>query len=235
MSSLEWFTRLENAIRISLPEISSEFDEFGIHFETNTTEIHPTFSFYMDTGEYIHEFCVIQFDPVNQEFYAYHYNEEVELDSKVLFNELDEMLQFIYDSCVEFLEDFYEDGDTEFDEELFLLNDDNEPYEETLDDGTDLAYELAEEDPEIEWISNDKHIHIENNHFDDETQFMIHLKMGVDLQSGDAILYRNVITKSADGETEATNYFSFTLDEAAYISDLLDDYVTYHNREDIDE
>lgn len=235
--SLEWFYRMENAIRITLPEISAEFDEFEILFETNTTEPHPIFSFLMTTSEQIYEFCVIQFDPINQEFYSYHYNEEVELDSKVLFSDLDEMLQYIYDSLLEFMDDHDENDDDlnfvdELEQEFLIYSDDDEEDVDLplFDQGEEaVVYTTVDDENDIDWISNDKHLHIESNHLDHTHQFMIHLRMGVDPETGDGILYRNIVTKNED-DMEETVYYPFKEEEAAYMIDLLNDYLNYLNK-----
>ena len=84
MSSLEWFYRMENALKIKVPEVNGLMNDYVIEMTTDTTEYHPCFSFFVEMDDRLFEFCLIQFDPVYQEFYSYYYNEEFALDSKVL-------------------------------------------------------------------------------------------------------------------------------------------------------
>ncbi|MEK6454235.1 hypothetical protein [Caldifermentibacillus hisashii] len=40
MSNLEWLSRIEQAISISLPEVSAKFDDYEIRLTVNTTKKH---------------------------------------------------------------------------------------------------------------------------------------------------------------------------------------------------
>lgn len=221
MSSFEWFARMENAIRNNLPELSAKFNTHEIQLKTNITELHPSFSFYMEDDEKIYEFCVIRFDPVNQEFYSYYYNDEIELDSKVLFSELEEMTMFVYDAFVEFL--------NEVDEEF--VNDNTYDWNEEEDYSDKLPYsEIEVSNENIEWITNDKHIEIEQNW--GEHHYSIHLRLGVNINTGDALLYRSVLTQNEEGEEiQETSFFSFKEEEISYLLDSLNNYVNYIGQE----
>ncbi|WP_033828958.1 alpha/beta hydrolase family protein [Bacillus andreraoultii] len=226
MSSFEWFTRMENAIRNNLPELSAKFNAHEIQLKTNSTELHPSFSFYMEDDEIIYEFCVIQFDPVNQELYSYYYNDEYELHSKVLFSELEEITTFVYDAFVEFL--------SEFDEELendhaYDWNEEDDYFDE--DYSNELPYsDIEVSDENIEWITNDKHIEIEQNW--GEHHYSIHLKLGVNIDTSDGLLYRSVLTENEEGEEiQETSFLSFKKEETSYLLDLLNSYVNHIGQE----
>lgn len=217
--SLEWFSRMENAIRIGLPDLCEEFEDFEIIFDTNTTEKHPSFVFSIQMIDHIEEFCIIHFDPINQEFYSYHYHDEAELESKVLFYELDDMLDFIHASFHEHIGDMDDEWENEDYEEFD--NDENEDYEE-------IEYEGDVDDEEsIEWITNDKHIHIEDHTPNYEGEFTIHLKLGIDQETGDGVLYRNTYLTEGDDseETEEKVFFYFKEEEAPYLIDMINEYI----------
>lgn len=223
--SLEWFYRMENAVRLSLPDLCEEFDDFEILFDTDTTLNHPSFVFSVETIDTEDQFCVIHFDPIHQEFYAFHYDIESDLESKLLFANLDQMLVFIHTSFHEFIGDY--DEDIDYDRDVDELDEDcddgetEDEYEEMEFAGGDLDEELDN----IEWISNDKHLHIEDHTADQETQHIIHLKLGQDIETGEGVLFRNTITKQGEEESEEAILFYFKEEEASYITDLINEYL----------
>ncbi|MFD1737095.1 hypothetical protein ACFSCX_11085 [Bacillus salitolerans] len=227
--SLEWFHRMENATRLGLPDLCETFDDFEIMFDTNTTTFHPEFVFSIQTLDDVEEFCIVNFDPNNQEFYSFYFHEEANIQSKVIFGDVDELLGFVHASFHEYVgdideEDLFEqdmdDLDEGLSEETLLYGDDQEiEYEELVHSDEDDLEELKEQ---VEWISNDKHIHIED---EDRDQYSIHLKLGKDIETGDGVLYRHTIMKHDDQDIEDEMIFYFKEDEASYIADLLNEYL----------
>lgn len=208
--SLEWFYRMENAVRISLPDLCEGFEDLEILFDTDPTEKHPSFLFSVEAGNEFEEFCVILFDTTSQEFYSYHFDEEAELHAKVLFSNVDEMLSFIHASFHDYLEEIDEDYVAELDDE-------------ENDFGFSDMGEL--EDSGVEWITNDKYLHIEDNTPDFETKYSIHYRLGLEPETGDGVLVRNSVTKHDDEEVEENIVFFFKEEEAQYIADLMNEYV----------
>lgn len=233
--SLEWFYRMENAVRLSLPDLCEEFDDFQILFDTDTTLNHPAFIFSVETVDTEDQFCIIHFDSVHQEFYAFHYDEESELESKLLFANLDQMLVFIHTSFHEFIGDYDDDvnydtdvdemDETECEDEMDQYDDAevDEEYEEMEFIGGDMEEELEN----IEWLTNDKHLHIEDHTANQEAQYMIHLKLGRTLDTGEGVLFRNTITKQDGEEAEESILFYFKEEEASYITDLVNEYLNH--------
>ncbi len=231
--SLEWFSRMENAVRVSLPDLCEGFDEVDIIFDTDTTEQHPSFSFSIEGEDDYDEFCIVLFDPINQEFYSYHFDEEAELHAKVLFANLDQMLSFIHASFHDYMEELDEDYDDidevyelddvdDFDdlgtdeiEEVFM--------EESDEDFVDSNF-LEEDHDHIEWITNDKYIHIEDNSLNNEINYAIYYKLGIDKETGDGVLYRHTITKQNGDEEEENVLLYFKEEEASYITELISEY-----------
>ncbi|MFZ3587721.1 hypothetical protein ACOI1C_00295 [Bacillus sp. DJP31] len=219
--SLEWFNRMENAVRIGLPDLCESFDDFEILFDTNTTTYHPEFIFSIQTLDDIQDFCVISFDPTNQEFFSFYYHEELDIQSKVLFMDADELLGYVHATFHEYIGDT--DEDELFDEDMDELNDE-------IDDDEDLDFEglefvgdnLDELKESIEWISNDKHLHIED---EEKDEYSIHLRLGRDIESGDGVIYRHTILKHKDEDLEDEMIFYFKEDEAAYIADLFNEFM----------
>ena len=219
MSSLDWYYRMEQFIRNSLPELSEEFSPFDIYMEGNVTEFHPSFSFTLSYDEEELEFCTILFDPVNQEFYSYYLHDELELDCKILLNDLDEVLDFIYFSFQAYMDEISSIIE-ELDETVKVPIEDSEEMEE------ELEIPIGPDEENVDWISNDKHVHIETTNQLGRNEYMIHLKIGVDRETGDGVLYRNILATDDEGEEE-TIFFPFKLEEAEFLVELLQDYIDY--------
>ena len=226
--SLEWFSRMENAVRISLPDLCEEFDNENILFDTDSTEQHPTFTFSVESESDFDEFCIILFDPTNQEFYSYHYDDEAELHAKVLFANLDQMLSFIHasyhdylDEVDEFLDELAEDEDIysefEVENEDTFVDEDGYEYEDT-DDFDEGSLN------QIEWISNEKFIHIEDNNPTAHVEHSITYKLGVDQETGDGVIYRTTISRDSEEETEEKVLLYFKEEEADYLKELVQEY-----------
>lgn len=156
----------------------------------------------MEIEDEIYEFCVIQFDPVNQEFYAYQMYEEDEFDTKILFHDLEQLMEYVNDSYFEF-RDF-----------MFINEDDDR-------EGEELKISDTPDDDGIIWITNDKHLHIEVGNPEENKTYSIHLKLGIAEESGDAVLYCSLITNEDCNEW----YIHFKRDEVPYIIDMLQEYV----------
>lgn len=222
--SLEWFSRMENAVRVSLPDVCEGFEDYDILFDTDTTEQHPAFLFSVDSVNGNEEFCIINFDPVNQEFYSYHFDEIAELQAKVLFNNLDQMLSFIHASFHEFMEEQDEDIEDDIDDDdeyVEVFDDDDYDYDEEILDSDEEDEDLED----VEWITNDKYISVEDHSTSPSLNLSIHYKLGVDQSSGDGVLLRNTIVKQGDEETEEEVIFYFREEEAGYIVDLVNQYI----------
>lgn len=57
---------------------------------------------------------------------------------------------------------------------------------------------------------------------------MIHLKVGMDKETGDGILYRNILAVGDEDEDEEERMFiPFKPEEAEYIIQLMEDYLLY--------
>ncbi|WP_246939409.1 hypothetical protein [Bacillus pinisoli] len=225
--SLEWFHRMENAVRISLPDLCESFDEFEILFDTNTTTYNPEFIFSIQTVDDIEDFCIISFDPTNQEFLSFYYHEDLDIQSKVLFRDADEILGYVHATFHEYIGDIDEDDvleedvdelDEYLDDEMYEDIADGEEFQSTEYVGDDLD-ELKET---IEWVSNDKHLHIEDEERD---QYSIHLRLGRDTETGDGVLYRHTIMKHHEEDIEDEMIFYFKQDEASYIADLFNEFI----------
>jgi hypothetical protein len=222
--SLEWFHRMENAVRIGLPDLCESFDEFEILFDTNTTTYHPEYIFSIQTVDDVEDFCIISFDPTNQEFFSFYYHEELDIQSKVLFMDADEVLGYVHATFHEYIgdideDDLFEEDLNELDGELIEgISVDDDDFEGPEFVGDDLE-ELKQT---IEWISNDKHLHIEDEVSD---QFSIHLRLGKDIETGDGVIYRHTIMKHDEEDIEDEMIFYFKEDEAAYLADLFNEYM----------
>ena len=102
----------------------------------------------------------------------------------------------------------------------------DEEDEFSLENGETNLLAPFNDDEEIQWISNDKHIHIENN-YEEPNRLSIHLKIGVNKEFGDALIYRNVLSVEDSEEFEETDIFSFKREEAEYLLGFIQDYISY--------
>lgn len=248
--SLEWFFRMENTVRMSLPEVCEGFEDYEIVFDTDTTEKHPSYIFSIEMEDGFDAFCVIHFDPVNQEFYSYYYDEEADMTAKVLFGNGGEMLSFIHASFHEYVEEVEMDYVEEFDnfslgsldddmddddyddDEHYDLNDEFDyEIEYDTDEYDDDDFDIFDEDEEadITWITNDKYITIEDNGPDHSIKHTIHYRLGIDEETGDGVLYRSTISTDDDDETHEKVKLYFLQEEASYIIDLLEEYISQTN------
>lgn len=201
MSGMEWFYRMEQAVKARLPELA-ETEAVSIFFQSDTTEQHPTYSFFMEGNDEVIEFCLIQFDPVNQEFYAYEYDEDGELASKLLFYDLEQVMQYVVDMYEEFNDFLFADSRNDFwDVEEIAVP-------ETLTKG------------KIRWLTNDKHLHIETGNPDEHHEYSVLLKLGLDEENGDAVLYRRIMTEEGNNES----LLHFKEEEVSYLIDMLEQY-----------
>lgn len=225
MSSLDWFYRMEHALRNSLPEMEEVFNPYDIYLEGNITEFHPSFTFTVDIEDDEKEFCSILFDPVNQEFYSYYYNDLLDLDSKILLNDLEEMLDYIRTRFYELLDEM-DLEDLEWEE--YIKYSSETVKEEDKEQNGEEEIILGPSEDDIEWISNDKHVHIETTNDLGRNEYMIHLKVGMDKETGDGILYRNILAVGDEDEDEEERMFiPFKPEEAEYIIQLMEDYLLY--------
>lgn len=211
--SLEWFSRMENALRLSLPEVCGNFEEFSIVFETDTTLKHPAYIFSVETEDDDRiDFCDISFDPINQELYTYYFDEETDYEVKVLFEDLVDIIGYVEASFEEFLD------------ELEELEEDMEMEDREWVDEEDIDFDLDE----IEWLSNDKFIHIEENDPENSVHHDIHFKLGRVMDTGEGILSRHTVTKLNGEEFEETVDLFFKEEEAQYIIDLMNGFLQGH-------
>ncbi|RSK27247.1 hypothetical protein EJF36_10345 [Bacillus sp. HMF5848] len=212
--SLEWYYRVEPLVRTSLPDICESFDDYDVIFESITSTKHPSFQFFIVfDDEETALFCSIHFDPINQEFYSLYYDEESEYEVKVLMHDVQDILDYIHTAFHEVLDEIEDMEDIEnFEDDII----DDLTVEENFED------ELTDES--IEWISNDKYIHVESHTNDKHTQDNIHYKLGFVRDTGDGVLYRKTITSIEDEEVEEEVIFYFKEEEANYLIELLNDY-----------
>lgn len=201
MSGMEWFYRMEQAIKARLPEIG-ELEDIPIYFQSDTTEQHPSLSFLMERNDEVFEFCYIQYDPINQEFYAYEHDDDWDFTSKLLFYDLGHIMQYVEEMYTDFKDLLFND-----------LDDDEWAMEE-------IAVPEKFHNGAIRWLTNDKHLHIETGNPDEHHEYSILLKLGLDEEKGDAVLYRSVVTDEGKNET----LLRFKEDEISYLIDMLEQY-----------
>ncbi|MBM7647780.1 hypothetical protein JOC78_000720 [Bacillus ectoiniformans] len=184
--SIEWFDRVADEILEPLQSICEEFDQIG-HMEVLRAAKHPRLEFFVETDEGNREyFCVIHFDPHNEEFYVKTMELDFELTSKTILDDIEEIVEEVHESFHVFMEE------EEYEEE----------YAERYDDE-------MEEEVEVEWTTP------EVTAFSKFDEVEVTYQFGIIEETRDGVLRRVSRVKTDEDEwlTDETN-FIFSKEEA---------------------
>ncbi|MFD2630115.1 hypothetical protein [Oceanobacillus kapialis] len=193
---LEWFDRVCEELQDSLNAICEKYDENG-RLTIERGAKHPRLDFFTYSGEEdIDYFCTLYFDPYNEEFYFQTIDPEYGLTSKVLLDDIDDILDYVHESFHDYIEaDFIETDDLE------LSMDDEEE--------TDGIYF---EEIEVEWETPEVTAYM------DEDEVEITYQFGVVEETGDGVLKRtNRIWTEDEDMIKDESHFIFSKEEASTI------------------
>lgn len=193
---LEWFDRVCEELQDSLNAICEKYDENG-RLAIERGAKHPRLDFFTYSGEEdIDYFCTLYFDPYNEEFYFQTIDPEYGLTSKVLLDDIDDILDYVHESFHDYIEaDFIETDDLE------LSMDDEEE--------TDGIYF---EEIEVEWETPEVTAYM------DEDEVEITYQFGVVEETGDGVLKRtNRIWTEDEDMIKDESHFIFSKEEASTI------------------
>ncbi|WP_404458459.1 hypothetical protein [Oceanobacillus kapialis] len=194
---LEWFDRVCEELQDSLNAICEKYDDENGRLAIERGAKHPRLDFFTYSGEEdIDYFCTLYFDPYNEEFYFQTIDPEYGLTSKVLLDDIDDILDYVHESFHDYIEaDFIETDDLE------LSMDDEEE--------TDGRYF---EEIEVEWETPEVTAYM------DEDEVEITYQFGVVEETGDGVLKRtNRIWTEDEGMIKDESHFIFSKEEASTI------------------
>jgi hypothetical protein len=201
--NLEWFDRVCGELQESLESICDKYDENGgMSIERGAK--HPRIEFFIDSDEDIEReyFCSLYFDPRNEEFYLESVDPELGFSSKVVLDDIEDIIDAVHESFHYYMED--------------------DLYEEDVDVDSDFSEFDHEEDDivleeiEVEWETPEVTAYYKEDEVEVTYQF------GVVQETGDGVLKRinRIRTEEDDLLKDETN-FIFSKEEAGTIISMI--------------
>ncbi|WP_338472263.1 hypothetical protein R4Z10_05825 [Niallia sp. XMNu-256] len=202
--NIEWFDRVCGELQDSLESICDKYDENG-GMTVERGAKHPRIDFFIDSEETEREyFCSLYFDPRNEEFYMESVDPELGFSSKVILDDIDDIIDAVHESF-----HFYIEEDDEED-----LNVDD--YDSVYDDIEDEEDDLILEEVDVEWETSEVTAYYKEDEVEVTYQF------GIVQETGDGVLKRINRIRTEDDELllDETN-FIFGREEAGTIISLI--------------
>jgi hypothetical protein len=200
--NLEWFDRVCGELQESLESICDKYDENGgMSIERGAK--HPRIEFFIDSEDIEREyFCSLYFDPRNEEFYLESVDPELGFSSKVVLDDIEDIIDAVHESFHYYMED--------------------DLYEEDVDVDSDFSEFDHEEDDiileeiEVEWETPEVTAYYKEDEVEVTYQF------GVVQETGDGVLKRinRIRTEEDDLLKDETN-FIFSKEEAGTIISMI--------------
>jgi hypothetical protein len=200
--NLEWFDRVCGELQESLESICDKYDENGgMSIERGAK--HPRIDFFIDGEDIEREyFCSLYFDPRNEEFYLESVDPELGFSSKVILDDIEDIIDAVHESFHYYMED--------------------DLYEEDVDVDSDFSEFDHEEDDiileeiEVEWETPEVTAYYKEDEVEVTYQF------GVVQETGDGVLKRinRIRTEEDDLLKDETN-FIFSKEEAGTIISMI--------------
>ncbi|GAE37232.1 hypothetical protein [Halalkalibacter akibai] len=205
--TLDWFDRVSAELQDNLESICEKYDQIG-HMSIDKGAKHPRIEFFVETEELDREyFCTLFFDPFNNEFYIESYDLDLDLTSRTILEDIEDIIDVVHESFHDFMNDDEDDyvvvdeydSDDVHEEDKYYLDDEEEDDDyETLD---------------VEWETPEVTAYI-----DDEEALEITYKFGVIQETGDGILQRINRVRTEDDDLIKDEFnFIFSKDEASTI------------------
>lgn len=195
----EWFDRVTEELQDHLNSICEQYDQVG-HMNINRASKHPRIEFFVSTLEDERDyFCTILFDPYNEEFYVESFDVELLQPTRIMLDDITDIIEAVHESFHEFLEDDSES-------ELIYLED----YDDTNDDNDDDD-EITLEEIDVDWETPEVTAFLIDDNIEVTYQF------GIDSANGDGVLRRRNRSWVDDEEFVDESTFTFKKDEASTI------------------
>ena len=200
--NLEWFDRVCGELQESLESICDKYDENGgMSIERGAK--HPRIDFFIDSEDIEREyFCSLYFDPRNEEFYLESVDPELGFSSKVVLDDIEDIIDAVHESFHYYMEDDLYEEDVDVDSDF------NE-FDHEEDD-------LILEEIEVEWETPEVTAYYKEDEVEVTYQF------GVVQETGDGVLKRinRIRTEEDDLLKDETN-FIFSKEEAGTIISMI--------------
>jgi hypothetical protein len=193
--TLDWFDRVTEELQDDLESICEQYDQIG-HMSIDKGAKHPRIEFFVETDENAREyFCTLFFDPLNNEFYIESFDLDLDLISRTILEDIDDIIDAVHDSFHDYLDEDDFVSDYGANEEDYF--EEEEEYE---------TLEVDWETPEVTaYIAEDEEVEIT-------------YKFGVVQETGDGILQRINRVKTEDDDLIKDEFnFIFSKDEASTI------------------
>ncbi|WP_423408733.1 hypothetical protein AABM38_00900 [Heyndrickxia sp. MSNUG] len=219
--SMEWFDRVVGELQDHLESICEKYEQDG-QMAVERGSKHPRIEFFVDYEDGEREyFYSLFFDPHNEEFYTEKIDDELEQPARVIFSDIDDIVDAVHEGFHDYINDADEDVDvfyaTHEDETEYMDVYDDADLEE-LDDADEFYItEIADDDDifeeiDVEWETPE----VTAFHREDEVE--VTYQFGVVQETGDGVLRRinRLWTEDDDMIKDETN-FIFTKEEAPTI------------------
>lgn len=194
----EWFDRVTEELQDHLNSICEQYDQVG-HMNINRASKHPRIEFFVSTLEDERDyFCTILFDPYNEEFYVESFDVELLQPTRIMLDDITDIIEAVHESFHEFLEDDSES-------ELIYLDDDGDNDDNDDDD------EIMLEEIDVDWETPEVTAFLIDDNIEVTYQF------GIDSANGDGVLRRRNRSWVDDEEFVDESTFTFKKDEASTI------------------
>lgn len=223
----EWFDRVTEELQDHLNSICEQYDQVG-HMNINRASKHPRIEFFVaSTDEEERDyFCTILFDPYNEEFYVESFDVELNQPTRIMLDDITDIIEAVHESFHEFLED---DSDIEW---IYMDEEDGLDDYVIDDDDDDDDDEIMLEEIDVEWETPEITAFLIDDKMEVTYQF------GIDSANGDGVLRRrNRSWTDTEQELVDESTFTFTKDEAstiiAMIASHMDKMVGYDDIIDI--
>ncbi len=190
--SMEWFDRISGELQDHLASICEEYGEEGTMVIEKGSK-HPRIEFYTETDEGQERFCIVHFDPANEEFYIESYEIELGLISRTILEDLEDVIEAVHESF-----------------HMHVTGDGSFLYEEAEEDYEEIEIEVEWETPEM------------TAYIDEQEEVEITYKFGIVSETGDGILQRvNRVISADNGLIKDEFNFVFSKEEAGTIISLI--------------
>ncbi|MEK3973415.1 hypothetical protein [Psychrobacillus sp. FSL K6-1267] len=194
----EWFDRVTEELQDHLNSICEQYDQVG-HMNINRASKHPRIEFFVSTLEDERDyFCTILFDPYNEEFYVESFDVELLQPTRIMLDDITDIIEAVHESFHEFLED-------DSVSELIYLDDDGDNDDNDDDD------EIMLEEIDVDWETPEVTAFLIDDNIEVTYQF------GIDSANGDGVLRRRNRSWVDDEEFVDESTFTFKKDEASTI------------------
>ncbi|MFC0472391.1 hypothetical protein ACFFHM_18360 [Halalkalibacter kiskunsagensis] len=195
--ALDWFDRVTEELQDDLESICEKYDQIG-HMSIDKGAKHPRIEFFVETEENGREyFCTLFFDPLNNEFYVESFDLDLDLISRTILEDIDDIIDAVHDSFHDYLDE----------------EDDISDFYEVEADEVDFEDEEEYETLEVDWETPEVTAYIAENE-----EVEISYKFGVIQETGDGILQRINRVKTDDNDLIKDEFnFIFSKDEASTI------------------